>query len=205
MNRNFQRVGTVAVSLLALASASALAEIRANTHELHGYVGALWGDDLTDRAIGGSRPEMDDEVVYGIRWAYHVTDTWGFESSLGYSPTAATGLEGRDIDLDLVTLDVNGVYHFHNGTRFIPYITGGVGYAWADLDQRIEGTVNEQAVSLSDDSSFSLNAGAGVKYFATDQLIIRLDARYRYIDSLVDRFDDSLSTVEATLGIGWRF
>lgn len=52
---------------------------------------------------------------------------------------------------------------------------------------------------------FTLNAGGGVKFFATGQFMIRFGARYRYLDTLTDKLDDSLNTYEATLGIGWRF
>ncbi len=62
-----------------------------------------------------------------------------------------------------------------------------------------------QAVSITDDDGFTLNAGVGAKYFATEHLIIRAEARYRYVDKVVDRFDNSLGTVETTLGVGWQF
>ena len=35
--------------------------------------------------------------------------------------------------------------------------------------------------------------------------MIRAEARYRYIASLLEKFDDSLSTVETTVGVGWKF
>jgi len=35
--------------------------------------------------------------------------------------------------------------------------------------------------------------------------MVRFDVRYRYFDQLIDRFDDSLNTVETTIGFGWRF
>jgi len=35
--------------------------------------------------------------------------------------------------------------------------------------------------------------------------MIRGEARYRYIDSLLEQFDDSLNTVETTAGVGWKF
>ncbi len=82
---------------------------------------------------------------------------------------------------------------------------GGVGYAAANLDSPITGTVNGQAVRIDDDEGFTLNAGAGAKYFITDNFLVRLEARYRYVDAVVDRFDDSLSTFETTLGVGWQF
>jgi hypothetical protein len=32
-----------------------------------------------------------------------------------------------------------------------------------------------------------------------------LEARYRYLDRLVNTSDQNLNTVETTLGFGWRF
>src|SRR2546426_1065234 len=58
---------------------------------------------------------------------------------------------------------------------------------------------------LDDGGSFTLNAGIGVKFFATKAFMIRGEARYRYIDSLLEKFDDSLNTVETTAGVGWKF
>jgi hypothetical protein len=34
---------------------------------------------------------------------------------------------------------------------------------------------------------------------------VRLEARYRYLDGVLDSHDDSLNTVETTLGVAWRF
>jgi hypothetical protein len=36
-------------------------------------------------------------------------------------------------------------------------------------------------------------------------MTINLEARYRYLDALVDTFEDSLDTVEPTVAIGWKF
>jgi opacity protein-like surface antigen len=87
----------------------------------------------------------------------------------------------------------------------VPYLVGGAGYAWAKLDSPILGTVNGQAVSIDDDGGFTLNAGVGAKYFINDRFMVRLEARYRYVDAVLDNFDDALSTVETSLGVGWQF
>ena len=81
-------------------------------------------------------------------------------------------LAGHDIDLDLSTLDVDAVYHFNTGTRFVPYVLAGAGYARADLDSPITGTVNGQPVSIDDDGGFTLNAGVGAKYLVNDRFLL---------------------------------
>jgi outer membrane beta-barrel protein len=197
--------GLAALGALAIHAAPASAQVQERTQEVHVYGGELFGDTLTDTAISGRKPELDDDVTYGVRYAYNFTDAWALELSAGNTASAATKLAGNDIDLNLATLDVDAVWHFLPGSRFSPYLVGGAGYARADLDNPIVGTVNGQAVRVDDDGGFTANAGIGAKYFVNNRFMIRLEARYRYLDKVLDNLDNSLSTVETTLGVGWQF
>jgi opacity protein-like surface antigen len=104
---------------------------------------------------------------------------------------------------------VDAVWNFRNSfgntSRLYPYVFAGVGYAIADLDRRIVGTVGITPVSIADDNGFTLNAGVGARYDATDRIFVRAEARYRYMDKVLERFDNSLNSVETTLGVGYRF
>jgi outer membrane beta-barrel protein len=196
--------GVAAVGVVALQAVPALAQ-EAGKQEVSVYAGALFGDDLTSQAISGRTPKLDDSFTYGLRYGYNFTDQLAIEASLGESPSKVKNLTGGDIDLDLTTFDVDAVWNFRNGTRFTPYAFAGVGYAFADLDRSILGTVGATPVSIKDDDGFTLNAGLGARYQATDHLFLKAEARYRYLDKVVDRFDDSLNTVETTLGVGYQF
>ena len=199
-------IGVATVGALAINALPAMAEVTAGSQEVHAYVGEAFGDDLTDRRIDGRVPELDDDVTYGLRYGYNFTDAWGLELSLGRTNTAVTSLASRDIDLDLTTFDVDAIYHFTPSSRFVPYVLAGVGYASADLDRPLTGTVpGVGAVRIDDDNGFTLNAGVGAKFFVTDNVSLRLDARYRYLDKVVDRYDDSLNTFETTFGVGFQF
>lgn len=199
-------IGLAATGALAIGAAPAMAQVTAGSQEVHAYAGQQFGDDLTDRSISGRTPEVDDDVTFGLRYGYNFTDAWGLEFSVGRTNTSAIGLSGRDTDLDLTTFDVDAIYHFNPSSRFVPYVLAGVGYASADLDRPLTGTVSGVGpVRINDDNGFTLNAGVGAKYFLTDNVSLRLDARYRYLDKVVDRFDDSLNTFETTLGVGFRF
>jgi outer membrane beta-barrel protein len=204
MNTMKTVAGVAAISVLALQALPAAAQ-EAGTQEVHAYGGVLFGDDVTDRPISGRTPELDDDATFGVRYAYNVTDALGLELSVGHSPNAVTGLAGRDVDLNLTTLDADAVWNFSTGSRFVPYVLAGIGYASADLDGRIQGVVDNQPVSLEDDNGFTANAGVGLKFLATEHLIIRAEGRYRYLDKVLNRFGDSSNTVETTLGVGWRF
>jgi len=206
MMLNKSLIGWATVGALAVTAVPAMAQVSAGSQEVHAYVGEAFGDDLSDRRINGRTPELDDDLTYGLRYGYNFTDAWGLELSLGRTNTSVTGLPGRDIDLDLTTFDVDAVYHFNPGSRFVPYVLAGIGYASADLDRPIVGTVSGVGPSrINDDSGFTLNAGVGAKYFLTDAVSLRLDARYRYLDKVIDRFDDSLNTFETTFGVGFQF
>ena len=199
-------IGWAAFGALAVTAVPAMAQVTAGSQEVHAYVGEAFGDDVTDRRINGRVPKLDDDLTYGLRYGFNFTDSWGLELSLGQTNTSVTGLSGSDTDLDLTTFDVDAIYHFNPGARFVPYVVAGIGYASADLDRPILGTVSGVGpVRIEDDNGFTLNAGVGAKYFLTDTVSLRLDARYRYLDKVVDRFDDSLNTFETTLGIGFKF
>jgi outer membrane beta-barrel protein len=197
--------GLSAIAALAIHAAPASAQVQEGTQEVNVYGGELFGDRLTDREISAARPELDDDVTYGLRYAYNLTNSFGLEVSLGNTASSATKLAGRDIDLDLTTLDFDAVWNIDTGSKLVPYVLGGVGYAKADLDAPITGTVNGQPVSLDDDGSFTVNAGVGARYFVTDNVSLRLEARYRYVDAVLDDLDDSLNTFETTLGVSWHF
>jgi outer membrane beta-barrel protein len=205
MNTTKTLAGVAALGVLALQAVAPAVAQEAGTQEVHAYGGVLFGDDVTDRAISGRTLELDDDATFGVRYAYNLTDALGLELSLGHSPNAVVGLTGRDVDLNLTTLDADAVWNFRTGSRLVPYVLAGVGYASADLDGNILGVVGNQPVSIGDDNGFTANAGLGLKYLATDNVIIRAEGRYRYLDKVLDRFDDSSNAVEATLGIGWRF
>lgn len=205
MMRRETLIGLAVLGALAINTAPAMAQVESGTQEVHAYGGEIFGDDLTDTTISGRQPKLDDDVTYGVRYGYNFTDTWGIELSLGQTASSVTNLIGGDVDLDLTTLDVDAVWHFNSGSQLVPYLVAGIGYASADLDAPIVGTANGALVRISDDNGFTLNAGAGLKYYATDRFLVRLEARYRYLDGVVDKFDDSLNTVETTLGVGWKF
>jgi outer membrane beta-barrel protein len=198
-------IGLVSVGLVA-GAVPAMAQVTAGSHEIYVYAGETFGDDLSDRRIDGRKLELDDDVTYGLRYGYNFTDSWGIELSLGRTNSSVKGLGGRSNDLDLTTFDVDAIYHFNTGGSFVPYVFAGIGYASADLDRPITGTIGGVGpVRIDDDEGFTLNTGFGAKYFITDRVSLRFDARYRYLDKVIDRFDDSLNTFETTLGIGVKF
>jgi len=87
----------------------------------------------------------------------------------------------------------------------VPYVLAGAGYAWAKLDSPITGGINGRPVVLTESNGFTVNVGIGAKYYVMNNLFINVEARYRYLSRLVSNSNQSLSTTETTLGVGWRF
>lgn len=200
-----QVVGMAVAGALLLAAVPAMAQQAEGRSEIGVYAGALFGDDLTGQPVSGAVPKLDDDFVAGLRYAYNFTPSFALEGSFGYNPNKVTRAVGGNVDIDVYTADVNAVWNFRSQSRLTPYLTAGVGYAFADLDRPLAGSVGGNSLSINDDEGVTANAGAGIKYALTDRLLVRLDARYRFIDKLVNQFDDSLNGGEVSLGLGWSF
>lgn len=199
-------IGWATLGALAVGAGPAQAQVTSGSQEIHVYVGEAFGDDLTDRRVSGRRPEIDDDVTYGVRYGYNFSDARGIELSLGRTNTSVTELAGRDVDFDLTTFDVDGIYHVGSSEKFVPYVLAGIGYVNGDLDRPIVGVApGVGAVRIDDDNAFTFNAGVGAKWFVSNSVSLRLDLRYRYLDKVVDRIDDSLNTFETTVGVGFKF
>lgn len=198
-------VGVAVAATLLLGAVPALAQQAEGRSEIGVYAGALFGNDLTKEPVSGSVPKLDDDFVAGLRYAYNFTPNFALEGSFGFNPNKVTRAVGGNVDMDVYTADINAVWNFRNDSRFTPYLTAGVGYAFADLDRPLVGSVGGSPASIDDDDGVTLNAGGGIKFDLTDRLLVRLDARYRFMDKLVNQFDDSLHGGEVTLGLGWKF
>lgn len=197
--------GLATLCAAALHGAPAAAQERSNHQEIQVYGGELFGDRITETPISGATPRLDDNVTFGARYTYHFTDTWGLQLSGGYSPGRAAHAASGSGNLGLTTVDVDAVWNFTPGYRIVGYTIAGVGYARANFDQAIKGTVRGQYIGISDSNSFTANAGIGAKYYLTSNLFVDAEARYRYLNRLVSHYGQGLNTVETTVGLGWRF
>ena len=66
MTTNLKVASLTVLAALAVSALPAYAQVQPKTSEVHVYVGDLIGDDLTDTAISGQTPELDDDLSYGI-------------------------------------------------------------------------------------------------------------------------------------------
>jgi outer membrane beta-barrel protein len=194
-----------ALALVALHGSRALAQEQVNTQSVQIYGGELFGDDLTKTPVSGRIPRLDDNITFGARYSYNVTDFWGIQLSAGYTPTRVSRVVSGDSDLGLTTIDLDAVWNITPEFPIVTYALAGAGYGWAQLNSPIVGQVHGGPVSIHDSNDFTLNAGLGAKYYVTNNLFVDLEARYRYLNRLLNTSGQSLNTVETTLGFGWRF
>jgi outer membrane beta-barrel protein len=204
MNRQFAMLASITLGATALQMSTAAAA-GPSSQEIQVYGGEIFGDRLTQRTISGSTPRFNDSATFGGRFTLNYTDTWGLQLSAGYSPGRAGHVRSGDSSLGIRTVDLDGVWNFTPGYKIVGYAVAGVGYAWADLDRAIQGSVGGLPVTLTDSNCYTANAGLGAKYYLTDNLFVDLDSRYRYFSKLVSNYGQGVNAVETTLGVGWRF
>jgi outer membrane beta-barrel protein len=184
---------------------AAEAQEQARTQSVEIYGGEFFGDNLTDTPVSGRTPRLNDDVTFGARYNYNITDMWGIQLSSGYTPTRAARVPGGSNNFGLTTVDLDAVWNITPQYPIVLYALAGAGYAWANLDGTITGQIIGTPVALRDSNGFTANVGIGAKYYLTGNLYLDVGARYRYLDRLVSSSNQNLNTAETTLGIGWRF
>lgn len=210
MNGRLMMLGLVTLGVAALHSQTADAQSRAGSQDLQVYAGEMFGDRLTETPLSGRYPLLNDDAVFGGRYTYDFTDQWGVQLSAGYSPSRAARVSGGDSNLGLTTVDLDILWNIApgftwNGHALIPYTEAGVGYAWADLNHPLYGTIGATPVTLTDSNGYTANVGFGAKYYLTSSFFVDFDARYRYLSRLINEDGQGLNTAETTLSVGYQF
>ena len=106
------------------------------------------------------------------------------ENSIDTHNVAALGGDqpGSKGDASSLALMVNALHDFDTGSPVTPYLGGGIGYAWNDLDNYGIDAVPD--VLNDDDSGFAWQLIAGVGYDLSPQATISVD--YRYFSTSAD-------------------
>lgn len=184
----------------------AAAEIQPGGREFGIHAGAFFGDDLTDRSILGRRPELDDAFAIGANYTYFPTTALGVSGRYTFVPSEVKNTPGETVDMNVHLLDLNLLWNANPLDLWTIYLITGVGWAMGDLDGDISvGAVAGIPLRISDDSGFTYNIGVGTSTRMTERISLRFEGRYRFINQMVDRFEESLNSWEATVGVGWGF
>ncbi|MEY2852891.1 MAG: hypothetical protein RL030_23 [Pseudomonadota bacterium] len=163
-------------------------KVDSENFELGAFAGVLSIEDF------GSNP------VYGLRAAYHVTEDFFFEATVGQSTAGRTSFETIGGDIELLTPDERRFtyYNLSLGYNFLPgevylgrntamnsslYIIGGIG-----------------STKFAGDQHFTLNFGAGYRVLPTDWLAIHLDVQNLMFQSDLLGEDKLTNNLGAWLG-----
>lgn len=163
-------------------------KVDSENFEIGAFAGVLSIEDF------GSNP------VYGVRAAYHVTEDFFFEASVGQSTAGRTSFETIGGDIELLTPDERRFtyYNLSLGYNFLPgevylgrntamnsslYIIGGIG-----------------STKFAGDQHFTLNFGAGYRVLPTDWLAIHLDVQNLMFQSDLLGEDKLTNNLGAWLG-----
>ncbi len=128
------------------------------------------------------------EGEYG--WVKNDLDQLTYNNSYGHF---------REGDLKIQSLMVNGYYDVDTGSKWVPFIGAGIGWAKVDL--------NTPALPLGDnDNVFAYQFMAGVTYVIDDRWAV--DAQYRFFgtqDATIQDADFSVNSNNLMVGVRYSF
>jgi len=162
--------------------------------------------DVEDFEIGGfagimSIEDFGSDLVYGVRLAYHLTEGFFVEGSLGQTEAGLTSFEVlsggapllSDSDRQYTYYNVNVGYNILPGEGFIGesrayntglYLTAGLG-----------------STRFAGDDRFTVNFGAGYRFLLNDTVALHLDFRDHLFDIDLLGEEKTVHNLEGTLGV----
>ena len=149
--------------------------------------------------------DFGSDIVYGVRLAYHVTEGFFIEGSVGQSEGGLTSFEIlsggapllSDSERTLTYYNLNVGYNILPGEGFIGegrayntalYISAGLG-----------------STSFAGDDRFTVNFGAGYRFLLTDSIALHVDFRDHLFDIDLLGEEKTAHNLEGTLGVTWFF
>ena len=231
-------VQVASATIILMAGMSLPVQAEASDWYVSGSVGY---SDPTSKAFddgtngpGTPKSSIDSDTRYRIAIGRQILPSLKVEleySTARYNTDAArtsgTGVRapdtiGIDANLDVDLLSLNLAYEFHNESKFTPFLKGGVGSTFYDIDgdlfvSSFGGSTFGGALPASfpysgDGSEFAYFIGAGVDFELSDSLDITLEYRYSDLgevatdyDSAGDRIQTDLKTNDVQLGLRYSF
>lgn len=139
--------------LLCCVSAHSMAENTPHSLTLSPFFGGyLFGNDQ----------DIKSKPAYGLGIGYNLNKKLSIEGVFNYVDTES---EEDNSDIDVLSYNIGALYHFTPYKKLLPYISAGIG-----------------AISLNyqdngDDTDFTINYGAGLKYFLNESIALRGDIK----------------------------
>jgi outer membrane beta-barrel protein len=147
--------------------------------------------------------DFGTDAVYGVKFAYHVTEGFFVEASVGRSQAGLTSFEALSggallfEDRDLTYYNLNLGYNILPGEVFI-----GEGRAYNTNFYLIAGL---GSTNFADDDRFTVNFGAGFRFLLTDSVSIHVDFRDYLFDIDILGREKTTHNLEGTVGVAVFF
>ena len=142
--------------------------------------------------------DFGSDLVYGARLAYHLTEGFFVEGTIGQSEAGLTSFEvlsgGARLfeDRDYLYYNLNLGYNILPGEAFI-----GEGRAYNTQLYLIAGLGSTE---FADDDRFTVNFGAGLRFLLNDSWTLRVDFRDHLYDIDILGEEKTVHNLEGTLG-----
>ena len=169
----------IGIGLILILCSVVSAQVRPNSFSVTPYVGGYLFD---------KDQKLATAPVKGISLGYNFTKYLGAEASGEYISTEYDLYVPDSRSTRVVNYRLDGVFNLLPDSRLVPFIFAGFG-----------GQIVDYPKTVSDRSAFSVDCGAGLKFFFTDWLALRADVRRIHV------FDNSLKDLEFTLGVSFSF
>src|SRR5215831_5844007 len=200
----------VLFAVLALGARALLAQSEGRW-EASLFGGGYFGSRISLTPTGAS--VIGDTAAYGLRFSFGVTRNFALETTLSHAHPSLTSKDpntgaslGPSSSFDVNTYELNGLFGWGHG-RTRGYFGFGFGAMHLGLPQE-----------LDPGTRLSANIAIGGKYYFTEDLALRVDARYRWrvtnsrVGTILcgsegcNTFTTNLySSAEVTAGLSYRF
>jgi outer membrane beta-barrel protein len=157
--------------------------------EIGGYVGVMGIEDF------GSN------VSYGVRLAYHITEGFFVEGTVGQSDGGLTSFEVLSGGARLITDDERTMtyYNLNLGYNILPgEVFLGEGRAYNTNLYLIAGL---GSTTFAGDDRFTVNVGVGYRFLLTDSVALHLDFRDHLFDIDLLGEEKTAHNLEGSLGV----
>ncbi len=226
------RIGTVAGALalcLAVPAAAQAAEPK-NSWYVSGNVSAAiaagaWEIKSKNDLGETNKGDLTTDTGYGLDAAVGYTlgnlrlEGEVFWSRLGVDEFKLKGTNLRVDgnwrgDVSAFGLIANGWYDIDTGTRWVPYVGGGLGAAWVEFGVGLKGTVTDPddsseetfdgSINRSNDWVFAYQVGAGIGYRIDDAAVVQFG--YRFFGTSEGNFGGDKTSIRIhKISVGLRY
>jgi outer membrane beta-barrel protein len=164
---------------------------------------AIDREDFEVGAFAGvmSVEDFGTDIVYGVRLAYHITEGFFVEGTVGQTDAGLTSFEALSGGARLIT-DSERTFTYYNlnlGYNILPgEVFLGEGRAYNTNLYLIAGLGSTR---FAGDDRFTVNFGAGYRFLLTDAVAVHLDFRDHLFDIDLLGEDKTAHNLEAHLGL----